>query len=259
MRRPVIVSAVEDDEDQDNESVTITHSVTSTDSDYDNFVADDVRVTVSDDDAPVIVVPPIIPPTGQPVTVRFERGSYSAAEGGDATVGIVLSGDPGTTVFIQIQSEEQGETSNSDYSLSENRVLFSIGETRKEITFTATQDTEDDDGESVKLSFSSLPTNVTEGTPSETIVYINDDDASPGVMVSRSSLTIDEGGSGTYTVRLNTQPTGNVTVTINDPRDNSDVTAEPPTLTFNPNNWEDTQTVTVSAGMMTTSTTKGPQ
>ena len=65
--------------------------------------------------------------------------------------------------------------------------------------------------------------------------------------VTPPSLTVAEGYTRTYTVALNTQPTGDVTVTIVDPADNTDVTAEPAALTFTTTDWETAQTVTVSA------------
>ena len=68
-----------------------------------------------------------------------------------------------------------------------------------------------------------------------------------GVTVTPTLLTVAEGGSGTYTVVLDAQPSGDVTVTIVDPTDNTDVTAEPATLTFTTTNWNTAQTVTVSA------------
>ena len=64
--------------------------------------------------------------------------------------------------------------------------------------------------------------------------------------VSEASLTIDEGGSGTYTIALDSQPTANVTVTINDPSVNTDVTAEPASLIFSSSDWSTAQTVTVN-------------
>ena len=69
-------------------------------------------------------------------------------------------------------------------------------------------------------------------------VTVTDNDT-PGVTLSKDSLTVDEGSTGTYTVKLDTEPTGNVTVTINDPTDNTDVTTDPATLTFTPQNWQD--------------------
>ena len=69
----------------------------------------------------------------------------------------------------------------------------------------------------------------------------------PGVTFTPTLLTVNEGSSGTYTVKLDTEPTDTVTVTINDPTDNTDVTANPASLTFSTSNWETAQTVTVSA------------
>ena len=48
--------------------------------------------------------------------------------------------------------------------------------------------------------------------------------ATPGIVLSPTSLTVAEGGTGTYTVRLNTQPTGNVTVTVARSTGSADVT-----------------------------------
>ena len=66
-----------------------------------------------------------------------------------------------------------------------------------------------------------------------------------GASVSTSSLTIAEGGNDTYTVKLNSQPASDVTVTIVDPTDNTEVTADPASLTFTSANWGTAQTVTV--------------
>ena len=48
-------------------------------------------------------------------------------------------------------------------------------------------------------------------------------------------------------MKLDTQPSQNLTVTITDPADNTDVTASPATLTFTTVNWSTAQTVTVTA------------
>ena len=62
-------------------------------------------------------------------------------------------------------------------------------------------------------------------------VSVTDNDT-PAVILSESSLTIDEGGTGTYTMKLNTEPTGNVTVTIGDPANTVTVTADTGLLDF---------------------------
>lgn len=66
------------------------------------------------------------------------------------------------------------------------------------------------------------------------------------VVVTPALLAIDEGGSGSYTVVLNSQPTGDVTVTVTS--DNTDVSASPSSLTFTSSNWSTAQAVSVSAG-----------
>ena len=65
------------------------------------------------------------------------------------------------------------------------------------------------------------------------------------VTVSPTSLTVDEGGSSTYTVVLDRQPTGDVMVAISS--NNTDVTVSSSSLTFTTTNWSTAQTVTVSA------------
>ena len=61
----------------------------------------------------------------------------------------------------------QGDTSNSDYLLSATSVTT---DTSKTFTFTATQDSVDDDGESVDLGFGTLPGGVSAGLVPKTTV-----------------------------------------------------------------------------------------
>ena len=68
-----------------------------------------------------------------------------------------------------------------------------------------------------------------------------------GVIVSETELTVTEGGSANYTVRLITQPTDDVTITVERVTGDEDLTASPDTLTFTNSNWSVQQTVTVSA------------
>ena len=77
----------------------------------------------------------------------------------------------------------------------------------------------------------------------------------PGVTVSPSELTVAEGTTVPYTVRLNSRPTGTVTVTPSS--DNPAVTFSPDilTLTFTPQTWATEQTVTVTAAQDTAEAT----
>ena len=67
-------------------------------------------------------------------------------------------------------------------------VEFNIGETENSFIFSATADTLDDDDESVKLAFGTLPTDVSEGIIKDAVIAITDDDV-PSVSVSYGSAT----------------------------------------------------------------------
>ena len=67
----------------------------------------------------------------------------------------------------------------------------------------------------------------------------------PGVTVYPTVLTIPEGNSDTYTVVLQLQPTEDVTVAVTVPS-GSDASVNPASLTFTEDNWDDSQTVTVT-------------
>ena len=72
-------------------------------------------------------------------------------------------------------------------------------------------------------------------------------------MLSETGLTVTEGDAAgsTYTVKLATQPTGEVTVTVSG-HAGTDLTLDKTTLTFTVDNWATAQTVTVKAGQTTT-------
>ena len=160
-------------------------------------------VTITDDDVPA-------------VTVQFSQGSYTVAEGATQSVTVTLSADPERTVVVPITTVNQGTASDADYSGVPSSVTFDAGETSKSFTFSATQDTDNDDGESVQLGFGSLPdAGVSAGTPAGTTVNITDDDV-PAVTVqfSQGSYTVAEGGTQTVTVTLSADPERTVTIPL---------------------------------------------
>ena len=68
----------------------------------------------------------------------------------------------------------------------------------------------------------------------------------PAVTSSPSVLTVNEGSSATYSVRLDTAPSSTVTVRVSG-NSGSDLTVSPASLTFTPGNWNNPRTVTVTA------------
>ena len=157
---------------------------------------------------------------------------------------VTLSEDPERRVVIQVAHTPQGGATPDDYSMYRTGVGFDSGKTTNSFTVGANVDDVDDDGESVNLTFTSLPPGVTAGSVASSTVNITDDDTA-GITVSKTTLTVDEGGSETYTVKLDTEPSDDVTVEIGG--ESGDISANPTSLTFTSSSWNTPQTVTLSA------------
>ena len=65
------------------------------------------------------------------------------------------------------------------------------------------------------------------------------------LVLSRTSVTLDEDGTATYTVKLGAEPAADVVVTV-ESGDDGAATVAPAALTFTPSTWNDAQTVTVT-------------
>ena len=154
------------------------------------------------------------------VTVEFGAASYTATEGGTAaTVTVNLSADPERSVTIPITAAGAGGAGSGDYTLSANSVTIAGGSTSATFTVTATDDSVDDDGESVNLSFGTLPDEVSEGTQRTATVSLTDNDGTMPVAVTvefdAASYTAIEGrGAVTITVTLSADPERSVTIPI---------------------------------------------
>ena len=223
-------TATDDTEDDDDETVLLAFGASLPDRVSPGTLIQTI-VRITDNDAPE-------------VTVSFSEPAYTVPEGGSQTITVTLSADPERTVTIPLTVMNQDGASSDDYSSMPVNLTFNERDTSKSFPFTATDDFIDDDGESVLLAFGELPERVSAGTTAT--VNIDDDDGA-GISVSKASLPINEGSSGTYTISLDSEPTAGVTITVNDPRSNTDVTAEPDSLTFSANDWNSPKTVTARA------------
>ena len=129
------------------------------------------------------------------------------------------------------------------------------------LTFSASDETDASDyaNEAVTVS---IPSSSSSGTPRLTAtgldggasgsgsatITITDAGAAGGVTVSTASLSFDEAGEGSYTLVLDTDPGGSVTVSV--ASDNAGVTVAPATLTFAggaDGDWNNPQSVTVAS------------
>jgi hypothetical protein len=164
-------------------------------------LAEDVEVTVNVAD-------------DEEATISIADGVSGAEviEGGTMTYNVTLSAPPPADQTVLVNLSVTGPASVSPAQA----VFTSGGTTDLPITVTPFSDSDSDD-ESVTISHS---VDASDGSgyesataPSNVSVTIKDDEAA-GVVVSRTALSVDEGGTATYTVRLTTAPSDLETVTI---------------------------------------------
>ncbi|MEU2655217.1 glycoside hydrolase family 48 protein [Streptomyces sp. NPDC007325] len=71
--------------------------------------------------------------------------------------------------------------------------------------------------------------------------------AGPALVVTPGALSVRQGATGTFDLKLSKAPASDVTVTVARTSGNTGLTASPATLTFTPANWNTARKVTVSA------------
>ena len=166
------------------------------------------------------------------------------AEGQDATYTVVLDTAPVGDVTVTI-----GGVTGTDLSLDKTTLTFTTTDwdAAQAVTVTAGQDGDTaDDTATLTHTVASAGDSDYDGVSAGSIAVTVTDDDSAGVTISEATLTIDEGDSAAYTVVLDTQPTGDVTVTISG-HTGTDLSLDKTTLTFAAQDWDTAQTVTVTA------------
>lgn len=106
---------------------------------------------------------PASAPIDPQVEASFGSSAYSATEGETITITVSLNRDPGRAMDIDLVRTHQGGATADDYSGVPFNVRFDPGAISREFSLAATDDDEDETGESVKLSFAALPRGVTDG------------------------------------------------------------------------------------------------
>lgn len=234
----VQVSGVNDSAADSVQQVTVTISVNddSSDNTYDPLA--DVPVTVNnfDDDSATFTV------TGDDTSVT-EAGSTD-------TFSVVLGLQPATDVVIDITGVDAGELSLSSTSLT-----FTNANWDQPQIITATgQDDATVDGDvvtSLTLAVNDAQSDDSyDSVSNQTVAVTTTDDESAGFTIAQTSGTTsvaEPATTDTFTVVLDDQPLSNVVITVVS-GDLSEATVSPSVLTFTTATWNQTQTVTVTAG-----------
>ena len=226
--RTVTVTASHD-ADAVNDVETLTH--TAEGGEYGN-VRRELPVTVDDDEETGVVLSP--------------ESLGPVAEGASETYTVSLSSEPTATTTVEITGHGDAPLSLSGLSASSTLTFTATNwNTPQTVTVTADEDP-DAYNDSVTLTHTANGGDYVDVTEKLTVTVTDDEVAD--LKLSATSLNPVEGAAGTtYTVRLTSEPTAPVTVTLGGHAD-TDLTLSAATLTFTASNWNEAQTVTVTAG-----------
>jgi cellulose 1,4-beta-cellobiosidase len=183
-------------------------------------------------------------------SVVTSASAVAVNEGGTATFTARLSSAPSANVTVAT-TRTSGDTDLSVSSGGSLTFTPSNWSTAQTVTLAAAQDSDTAAG---TAAFSVGGSGVTAATVNATEV---DDDATveQSILVTPTSVTVPEGATATYTVRLAAQPTSNVTVTSAAGSGDTNITVSSgASLTFTSANWSTPQTVTLAAAQDTDNT-----
>ena len=231
----VTVTALNDDDTADD-AVALTHAATSTDGNYSGITIAGVAVTVTDNDT-----------TAPAVTLVLSDGSIGE-NGGVSTVTATVSPASAAAFTVTVAAAAVSPAVAADFRLSANTVLsFAENATTSTGSVTITGVDNDVDAADKTVTVSGTVSAASVTAPANRTLTLEDDDAA-GVTVSATALTVTEQDTtgDSYTVVLDTEPTHDVTVTVGG-HSGTDVSVSASTLTFTPSNWDQAQTVTVTA------------
>ena len=212
------------DSDTANESATVNLSASG--GGY-GAVAATVTVTVNDSDTAGLVVTP---------------ASLTISEDGTGSFTVKLATQPTADVSVAVSSGDTGAVSVPSTALVFSTVNWG---TAQAVTVSGVADADAvDESVTVTATASSVGDAEYAGETAEVTVTVTDTDTA-GVVVDPTTLMISEDGSGSFTVKLATQPTADVSVTVSS-GDTGAVSVDTLPLTFTTANWGTTQAVTVS-------------
>ena len=171
--------------------------------------------------------------------------SLTVAEGATSSFTIALNTQPTQDVTVSVTSNDASEV-----SLSSGSVVFTSVDwnTPKTITVMGETDTLVDGTQVAQITLVGSSTDSNYHSSATGSVDVSVTDMNVGTLVlSSSSLSIEEGATTTFTVKLGVRPTEDVTVTISSDDIDDEASFSPTSVVFTSANWNDPQTITVTA------------
>ena len=242
----VKVKAAEDGDADQDADVTLVHDISSTDdSTYEALPDQSVTVSITEND--------VVGVTINPTTMTVTEGDATGA-----SYTVVLTSQPAGDVTVTVSGHAGTDLTLSGAKLTSNVLTFTSSNwgTAQTVTVKAAEDEDGNQDADVTLvhAISSTDDSTYNALADQSVtVSITENDAA-GVTINPTTLTVTEGDAngGSYTVKLNTQPAGDVTIAISG-HAGTDLTLSGTTLTndvltFTDQNWGTAQTMKVVAG-----------
>ncbi len=176
--------------------------------------------------------------------VAINPTSLEITEGGSGTYTVVLTSEPSATVHVDVSGAKD------DVRVSRTRLSFSTGNWNREQSVTVSVAEDDDAVPEPAVTLTHKVTGADDyenADPAVTISPVNvtaKENDKAGVTATPTSLTVAAGSSGTYGIRLTSEPLGAITVTVNSPSNDVTVTGSP--VVIMPADWRREHTVTVN-------------
>jgi hypothetical protein len=233
----VTITGVDDALVDGNVSYTIvTGTATSSDVNYGGLNADDVAASNTDNDVAGILVTPT-------------SGLVTTEVGGTETFTIVLLSQPTSDVIIPLSSSDATEGTVAPASVTFTTSNWNLPQT---VTVTGVDDLLVDGNVSYTVvtgvaTSSDASYNGFDALDVDLSNTDNDVPATPGISVTPSSglTTTEAGGTATFTIVLQSQPTANVVIPLSS-NDTTEGTVAPASVIFTAANWNMPQTVAIT-------------
>jgi len=180
--------------------------------------------------------------------IEPQTGFVTSETGLQSIINISLKMQPESPVYLPlIHSSDSTEGTVSPLYITFTQANWNIPQT---VTITGIDDAAFDGAQEYTVSMDPSMSGdyYYNAIPFESFKVINTDNDTAGITVNPVAglLTTEAGGSATFNVRLNSQPSANVIFPSISSSDTTEGTVSPSSLTFTPLNWNTPQTVTVT-------------
>ena len=237
----VTVTAASDGDGVDDAAV-ISHAAAG--GGYDGVAIESVSVTVDDDEELGLSI------TGTVVAADGSHG-LTVTEGSTNTYSVALGSAPGSSVTVTPVL-----VSGTDVTVTPGSLEFDSAnwDTAKSFTVEAGEDDDaTDDAVKIRHSMSSAGDSYYDGKSGPVVTVTVDDDDDFGVTLGGTvvtdgshGLSVNEGSEASYTIKLDSEPTGDVTIRLSSGESTS-ISVETKFLSFTVNDWNAAQSVKVRA------------